>query len=192
MNVKTNSRRNHVVFGLVLLLYLAWTLVLHAQLPDRVATKFAGNGVAAGWMAKTSHTALMLLVPTSIAGMLLVVGLLISVIPPSLINVPNPAYWKRKENLPTMRALFRPFFVDMGFYLLLFFGALQWWIVQANRRQPPRMSDSFWGVLAIFIVMIAVWTFRLFLAFRIPNEDRHEASNAIPFHEERRETFSFE
>jgi len=66
-------------------------------LPEKVASHFDGNGQPDGWMSKTSFVAITLLIQFGIAAVMLGIGWLIRVLPPSLINIPNKEYWLAEE-----------------------------------------------------------------------------------------------
>lgn len=152
-----------VVVGL-LLIGASWFV-----LPDRVASHFGPDGKADGQSGKTELVVILAATLVFVAATFAVCPLF----PPQWFNVPNSAYWKRPENLPQMKRKVEPFLYEMGVFTNLFFVALMFAIVVANRSDPPVLPASFWVSFGGFIVYTVLWVLRLFLAFRVPKDSGH-------------------
>ena len=144
--------------------------VIYVLSPPRVVAHFDAVGKAGGWMPKETQTAYLI-------GMGVFVGIVFEFVhwllhhKVSLVNVPNPAYWKKEENLPQLRKITAPFLWECGIYLMLFPCAIEWVSFRANRLNPPHMGFERDGVLALFSAALVILLFRILRAYRIPAQE---------------------
>jgi uncharacterized membrane protein len=139
------------------------------QLPAQVASHFGAGHAPNGWMSRDGYLAFMLVFAL---GLPLVVAGSIGLLPrlrPNSINIPQRDYWldpaRRAE---TIRALAAQG-AWLGCLVTLFFAAIHYVVLEANRASPPRLpADLFIMLLATFVGAIALWVGALWLRFRRP------------------------
>ena len=78
------------------LTHLSWM----RQLPERPATHFDMQGRPDGWMDRSSHLVFMLLFGLGTPAFVITLCWALRFLPPSLLNVPKPEYWRSPEHYP--------------------------------------------------------------------------------------------
>src|SRR5678816_2552229 len=118
-------------------------------------------------MRRATYTLLMLglviLVPLLVAAS----TLLVRVLPPQLVNLPNKRYWlapeRRAASLEALGSLGLRFAVALAVFLCF----VHWLVAQANSVQPPRLAETWFLVgLAVFGAATLGWIYGLFRRFR--------------------------
>lgn len=156
-------------FALLLLLAVLAAFVWQTskELPAVVASHFAANGVANGFMPRTAYAVLITV---------LVVGvpLLLALLPAAAIsgagkklNIPHREYWlapeRREDTIAFLRAHGRWFAVVVA----LFLSDVHWLVVEANGLQPPVLFyRSIVTALVVFALALLVWLWALVARFR--------------------------
>jgi len=159
------------LFLLGLAMVAAFVGLTSFALPDVVASHFGPGGVADGTMAKGAYTVLMLALVLIVPGLVAASTLVVRMLPPQLVNLPNKRYWlapeRRVASLEALGALGTRF----ALALALFLGYAHWLVVRANAVQPPRLSEPwFFAGLALFAIATLVWIVGLFRCFgRVPD-----------------------
>jgi serine/threonine-protein kinase len=139
-------------------------------LPPVVASHLGPGGEANGYMRRATYTLLMLgfviLVPSLVAA----TNLLVRVLPPQLVNLPNKRYWlapeRRAASLQALGSLSLRFAVALAVFLCF----VHWLVVQAHSVQPPRLQES-WLFIGLAVLGAATlgWIFSLYRRFgRVP------------------------
>jgi uncharacterized membrane protein len=136
-------------------------------LPPIVASHFAANGAANGFMPRGFYVILLLV-------LIIGVPLLLAFLPTALadrggqiLNLPNREYWlaaaRREHTLEFVRLHGQWFAAAVA----LFMAYVHWLVLRANARQPPALST--FGItagLVTFFLLLVVWLFILFARFR--------------------------
>lgn len=162
-----STRFGSVAFLLLLVVLGAFVWRTSQALPAVVASHFAANGTANGYMPRGIYTVLV---------MALVVGapLLLALVPAATagkgarrLNIPDREYWlvpeRRAATLAYIRVQGRWFSAAVA----LFLTYVHWLVVRANALRPPMLSTT--GIVAglvVFFVALAVWLTLLFRRFR--------------------------
>ena len=142
-----------------------------AILPDHVAVHFGRGGVADSWASKEWNATIFIVLETVLFLLFWFAPLLPLGVPPRFVNVPNKDYWLREENRPAFRRRFQQLMDRFGTAFFLFFLLIGVLTIQANISQPVRLNErAFLMALVLFLGYTAVWTFRLFRSFRVPEE----------------------
>ncbi len=138
------------------------------RLPERVASHFDAAGVADGWMSRITYLIVM-----AVFGLLfpLFVPLLswaVRAAPASMINLPHRDYWLAREHRGATNAfLFRHALwlasLQMGLVIVIHRLTLN-----ANRQDPPHLSNLVWAVLGVFLASTVVWGWQFVHHFRQP------------------------
>jgi len=163
------GQRVRAVFITTYLLSLVVLGVSHAMLPAEVAIHFGGGGQADGWAPRAFNPAVFVGMITVLFAMIMLTPRLTFTLPPSLINLPNKAYWLAEENKAMARAIFTALIYEFGAVLLAFMAGIVLLTLKANLSQPVRLDHRlFWPALAAFMLYTVVWCVRLFTSFRVP------------------------
>jgi uncharacterized protein DUF1648 len=166
------AMRVPLIVWLILEGVAAASLVWSAQeLPPRVASHFNFQGQANGWMSRTTHLEFMggigLLLPLFLLG----TGLLMGVMPAGSINIPGRDYWLASERRHETNAYLARHMTWFACAMTAFFIGLNWLVVEANRDNPPRLSNGIWLMLVPFLVFTLAWLIVLVTHFsRVPRE----------------------
>lgn len=157
------------VFLVVECLTLAWLYTTRDRLPPLLASHFAGDGHANGFMPRDGYLALMAAIALFIPLLLAMVTGSLSRLGPERINLPNKDYWlapaRRQATLDALQAHSLWF----GTGLAGFLGAVHGLVVQANATTPPHLDAAAIGMaLAGFIGWSLAWTVVLLRRFRRP------------------------
>lgn len=144
---------------------------LYAQLPEVMASHFDARGVPNGWQTKSAFFGVLIGVSVIAAVVGFGIPMLITALPPQLINLPNKAYWlapeRRSETMNFLNAHFAWFGCAL-FAVVLF--AINF-AVQANLHpHSPPGAAPFLFVLFGFLAFAIVGTIRVFKRFGPPPE----------------------
>ncbi len=166
----TSIRNSIIALALLYFLFGILLAVGSVQLPERVASHFGFSGEANGWMSRQVYLVFMAFFGMIFPMIAPLAGLLIGRLPMSVINLPNKEYWlapERREGTTAflVSQLLRLAVLELGLVIVL-----HQLVVEANRQQPPRMSNMVWAVLAVFLVFMAGWIWSLVRHFRLPEE----------------------
>lgn len=149
-----------------LTVFLVTLAVSAVWLPEQVATHFDGAGEANGWMSRTVHLtafgAFGVLFPAFFIGVFYSIRFL----PPSLLNVPNPKYWRSAEHYPkACRFMFEESFI-VATIASLFVTGVNILVVRSNLPKEPHMALTPMLVLTgLFLASLLVWIIRLIRFF---------------------------
>jgi uncharacterized membrane protein len=154
----SDSRLPKLFFVLLLLLGLLNWARVYPQLPDSMASHFAGDGTPNGWEPKPFFFALMALILAMSAFVAFLVPRLVAAQPDSRINLPNKLYWlsptHRQETMRYFAAQMAWFGCALLFVLL--YGTSQ--AINANLRAIGYFdSRAMWYVMAGFLLFTFVW-----------------------------------
>jgi uncharacterized membrane protein len=135
-------------------------------LPERIATHFDGEGRPNGWMSRSGQHGL-LAIHLGMAGFIVCIGAVMHLLPPTALNTPQPAYWRKPENFRIACEFVRQWTRWFASALLVWGTVMDRQLVLANLQSQPRLDMSAtWLLTAAFLATTAVavvWMFR-FLA----------------------------
>lgn len=162
-------KRRFTLLALVLaaLVFAITHFIWLADLPEKLATHFDAAGKANGWMTRQDHGLFMLLTGLGLPAFILCLIWLMRFLPPSLLNVPRPDYWRAPENYPKACAIMLLWAQWLATGELLWMTQLNHQIVLANHLKPPRLASAdTWYLTAAFLIMIGASILWLILRFR--------------------------
>lgn len=156
-----------LLFPVALVGVLAYILTTIPQLPDRVASHFAANGLANGYMSRDGYRTFIVVFAIAVPLFVVaVVGLLPRAFP-GAVNIPDRDYWlapERREN--TLGYLFG-WACSFGSLLALFIAAVHAAVLVANSFEPPRLPGMLFVIdLVAFGAGIVVWVAAITFHFR--------------------------
>lgn len=130
---------------IVLLLATAALVKLHLDctpdLPARIASHFDMAGRANGWRTKDAFGLGTL--PIHLGTVFFIVGLISFMhrLPPHLINVPNPEYWRQPANFQIACQYLRDWSRWFAASELIWATFFDHQLFLANQRQPPHLDS---------------------------------------------------
>jgi len=163
--VKT-SRLPAIVFGLLLLGYVAFLACTISLLPEHMATHFGANGHPNGWMSRSSAVIFQGVIGLILPLIIAVAFFAIRFASPEKIRVPRRDFWFAPER----RTETCTYLLRQGFWLasllVLFQGAVWYQLIQANARSIPHLSSSsFLVAIGIFGAAMIAWVMSFFRHF---------------------------
>jgi len=137
------------------------------ELPERVATHFAMNGIADGWTSREDYRLFMLLFLIGLPSLLvwLMAGL------PRLTNgkgqIPNCEYWFAQERRHETERFLISHACWLGIMTIAIVYGIHVSIERANAVIPPVLAmDRFIAMVVIYLVGLAWWLYAFLRHFR--------------------------
>lgn len=159
-----------VLFALLLAAAGGCVELIAAGLPPIVAIHFDGAGNANGFATGADCREFMLAITLGAPAFVALLTVLVPrSVPPSMVNIPNKAYWLAPERARGSIA----FLCEQGIWfasiLLAFLIAVDWLLAKANAVQPPLFpTRQFMACLFLLFAAIGVWALRMFQRFSLP------------------------
>lgn len=157
-----------LLFAIALLASLLSVVLAYPLLPPRVASHFNAAGQPDAWSSRGELLLVMGAVGVVMPVVLIAIFYGVRHFPPSLINLPQREYWlaapRRKETWTTLLELGLWF----GLLQTLFFLAIHWLVVSANRHVPVRLTMAVWVVMGGYLALVAAWLWMMWRRFRVP------------------------
>lgn len=156
------------VFLVMLLFAALFVTRTAATLPPLVAVHFDETGRATSFMPAHQYKIFILLF--AIALPLALVALMTTAYSrASQFKLPNRDYWLAPHRIARTRSFLVGHGIWFGSMLVGLMCFMHWLVLDANRRQPPFLSNQavFIGLLVLLVAMLA-WIGTLMVAFRLP------------------------
>ena len=150
------SKLPWIILVLAALVFVITHFTWLPGLPERLATHFDGAGKANGWMTKSQHGAFMLLFGLGVPALFLVLCWSLRYFSPTLVNLPNPQYWRAPENFPMACEIMFQWAQWEAAATLIWMTFLNLLMVQANQSSPPHLSSAGIWTLAGFFLAFTV------------------------------------
>jgi uncharacterized membrane protein len=148
-------------------LFVYSVLEMAPLLPERVATHFGLHGEANGWMTAGDHVRVLLGSGLGLAGFLIALCHGLRFLPPRLVNLPDPEYWRLPTHYPEACQIVAHWSWHLASLQLLFLGTLNYVLVAANQLSPPRLSTAAIVLpVGIFLTGLSVLVWVLFRTLR--------------------------
>ena len=137
------------------------------NLPPVVASHFDLSGTPDATMPRDQFTslflAIMVLIPSSVA----LLPVVITKLPPQMINIPNRMYWLSPDRIEETKKILQMFFLIFACKLCCFMAVIFWLMVQANLHNPPQLSaQHLMPSTGVFVVLTIFWSMRLSARFK--------------------------
>lgn len=137
-----------------------------SSMPAVVASHFGWSGAANGFMSRAMYVSLMLGVVVVVPSAVALSGWLASVLPPSMLNLPNKAFWLAPERRVATLRSFATWGASFAAVLLLFLCYVHWLVVEANASVPPRLPQGmFMAAFMVFAMAAVAWLVALYRRF---------------------------
>jgi uncharacterized membrane protein len=157
------------VFIAALLLAALFVNQTASELPSAVAVHFDASGQATSFMASGRYRLFILLFAIGLP--IAIVALMTTAYSRATeFKLPNRDYWLAPQRLARTRSFLVGHGIWFGSLLTGLMSFMHWLILDANRQQPPYLSNQalFVGLLVLLCAMVA-WIGTLMVAFRRPN-----------------------
>src|SRR5215510_932976 len=162
------SYMNRLVLFATFLVVATFLLVTSVgELPERVATHFAMNGIADGWTSREDYRLFMLLFLIGLPSLLvwLMAGL------PRLTNgkgqIPNCEYWFAQERRHKTERFLISHACWLGIMTIAIVYGIHVSIERANAVIPPVLAmDRFIAMIVIYLAGLAWWLYAFLRHFR--------------------------
>ncbi len=172
------ARNPLIVLALLYAAFLACLTPYALDLPARMASHFDFHGEPDGWMSGGGYLAFMaafgLTFPLFLPGLFWITRRL----PDGAMNLPHREYWLAPERRDETHAYLLRHALWLACMQMLLVIALHLLVVEANRQDPPRLSNAVWGLLFCFIAGIAAWLVTMIRHFGPPAKmSKHPVSS---------------
>ncbi len=147
------------------LIAVAQSIYFYPQLPEITASHFDSAGNPNGWMSKQ----VLVLFYLGIIAILLAIFFFIPRFPNQMKNLPNRDYWLSGDREAKTNKYINSSTLRVGiatFVLLIYIMQL---VFEANLSKEPVLSGDVLWPLILYFVFIAVWLFKFYKRFRMPN-----------------------
>ncbi len=147
-----------IAFVVLLVAVAALIIGTSGGLPDQVATHFGSGGLANGFMSRSGYVAFMLAFSVLLPLLLVAMTGVLPGIAKSARTIPNYEYWFAPARRAASSSRLLSHACLAGCWMLLFFGAIHWFLLDANATVPARLHETmFFAMLAVFLVGLGVW-----------------------------------
>jgi hypothetical protein len=154
-----------LAFGIAIALFLATSAVL----PSTVATHFAAEGRANGFMTRIGYQGFYCALMTF---MVVVSYGSLTWLPahfPRLINLPDRDHWLQPRRRDATLSTLRAFGAAMAVLILTMLVAIHLLIVDAHSRTPPTLHEpAMFATLGTFVALLIALLVAMYLRFRAP------------------------
>ncbi len=144
---------------------VAQSIYFYPQLPEITASHFDSAGNPNGWMSKQ----VLVLFYLGMIAILIAIFFLIPRFPNGMKNLPNRDYWLSGDREAETNKYINSSTLRVGiatFVLLIYIMQL---VFEANLSKEPVLSGDVLWALILYFVFIAVWLFKFYKRFRMPN-----------------------
>jgi uncharacterized membrane protein len=164
-----DTRLPTAIFVFLVAAGAAQVLVYYPQLPETIASHFAGNGHPNSWQSKPVFLLFLLFSMVLAAVVSFVVPRALCLLPASQLNLPNKDFWLAPENRETTFWFMEMQLAWFGCALLAFLLFAFHIAIQANLSPGTSFdSRSFLCGLGVFFVFVIVWMIRFIGHFVSP------------------------
>ena len=162
-----DSRRSMASLAASVVAVATYVSLSGRSLPAYVASHFAGDGTANGYMPRSAYVAFMLIVSISLPLVIFASARVLPHVPASLLNLPHREYWLAPERRAQTYAFLQDHTAHFATMLAIFLGFVHWRVVAANARHPAVLEPIvFVGGLLVFLVALVAWIALLAAHFR--------------------------
>jgi uncharacterized membrane protein len=150
------------------LLAAARIAAVWSDLPPRMASHFGAGGRPNGWMSREGFFGTMALVGGGTSALLLLLPLLLRVIPPELINLPNRDYWLAEGRRAETIARLGRFMSWFGFATAAFIALVLELSIEANLGEGTLDTGAFIVGVGVYLLALVAVLVAVFRSFRLP------------------------
>ena len=153
------------IFILVLLLWQGWSA--YHELPDRMPSHFNLQGQPDSFSSKESFLQTWFLALFALNALVPICRLVLGIVPPKMINVPNRSYWlttpeRRRQVAIKMTNLMGFVFTVVDIMFLVIFESIRSFALTGKASIP------LWAPMLLLPIVFAFPLVYLFRTFRIP------------------------
>ena len=129
------------------------------QLPERVATHFAGRGEPNAWQPQADYVRFILICGATVPAMVLATSSLIQLGNGWGLNIPHKDYWLAAERRGQTFAFVRRQCSALALLLIAFLAGVHYLILVANARSPVSLPSTLvLQICGAFLAATLVWS----------------------------------
>ncbi|XZE18656.1 DUF1648 domain-containing protein [Pirellulaceae bacterium SH449] len=140
----------------------------YEQLPEQVATHFDAKGQPGNFKPKEQATMLLAGLEIGLSWFMVLMGMVISLFPSGLINIPNRNYWlagaRRGESLAYTRMIMNGIALATALFVMM----ISYSTFVANRDQAPLDGVLFWSGFSLYMLAMLAIVVLMQVRFRLP------------------------
>ena len=141
----------------------------YPQLPDVMASHFDISGAPNSWQPKSVFFGLFSFIYVFLAVVFWTLPHLIMVTPPSLINMPNKAFWLAPERRGITAHIIGDQLELLGALVIGFLILVCQLAIVANLPgRSGSLGSDVWWLTGIFAAVVLAWVIRFVRTFRLP------------------------
>jgi uncharacterized membrane protein len=156
-----------LVLGLALLT-VARVAAVWSDLPPRMASHFGADGRPNGWMSREGFFGTIAVLGGGTSVLLLLLPLLLAVLPPELINLPNRDYWLAEERRADTIARLGRLMAWLGFATAALIALVLELAIEANLREGTLDNGIFIAGMGMYLLSVVLVLAAVFRSFRLP------------------------
>lgn len=160
-----NLKLARVLFIISILISLLLPVFLYEQLPDRMATHFALNNQADGWMNKTSYLFFHYGLTFFFSFLFMGFAYLLPKLPSSLINIPNKDFWLNEKRKRFTLDVLQTLLFYLGTLCIILFVTLFFSVFLANIDGSNKLSSFSWILILVFLSSTGALTIKYIMFF---------------------------
>ena len=152
----------HIVLSLLYIIFFACLFSTIPQLPERVATHFAGNGRPDGWTSQQAYLRGVIGFGLGLPLFFVTLFFLLRFVPVSALNMPNRDYWFAPERRAQSFAWLLRHSLWFASLSVLFLLAIHLSVLDAHRSFPPRLSNAWMlAITGSYLAGMTLWIIAL-------------------------------
>jgi uncharacterized membrane protein len=168
-------RQQRLIFVLLILAASLQIMHFYPLMPERMASHFDATGKPNGWIDRNGFVSIYALVVFLLCVIFILTPRLLFLLPDSMINLPNKAYWLAPERRMQTAAAMEQSLGTAGNATTALLICIFQMAFSANLEKDATLSSSAWLLMIAYVVFMTGWMVRFVRSFsRIPRPpDRH-------------------
>ena len=157
------------IFFALIIFALVLPLLYYSKLSNNIAVHFNAGGQADGWVSKKSFLMTQEILTLSIAVLFGTLAFLVSLLPESIINMPNKDYWLNDENISETYKLLQKSFLWFGSITIAFIALVFQETIAANLSGSNKLNGMFWIYLVVYFLLVTIYLVKFIMHFSKKN-----------------------
>ncbi len=159
--------------GFYVFLCLLLAAVVHAAcyypfLPNKVASHFGPGGQPDDWSTKEALIGVYAAALAGLAGVLLILGLLLSKLPASMINIPNKKHWLAPDRKAETCSIISGYFFWFANATIVLVMACMDITFRFNLERVQNLNGPIKVAIVSYVVFCVLWAAGIIWRFRKP------------------------
>lgn len=139
-----------------------------SDLPPQVASHFGAGGEPNGWTTREQFFGTIAVIGGGVSALLVLLPIVLKLVPPELINLPNREYFLAKERRAATMARLGGLMAWLGVATATLIALVLELSIEANLRRGPLDNGAFVACMALYLLSMAITMTAVYRAFRLP------------------------